>query len=408
MAIKYSVKELEVVNLIEKKINSEGYTSPASLEGFVRKSYFGKGSADITDIKLEAREFIAKITTNMRDRDNEIVVTEGIDLRQYNKNKVILWAHDYVEPAIGSARWIKLFTNQKDRKSYLLAKGRLAHGTARSDEILTLMQQGVLNTLSIGFIPIAGHAPTEDEIKADSSLKGVRYVHDKVMLLEFSVVNVPANPEATIEAVGKGDIKMSVDMQKELDLYSPPNTPEPEVIKKAVPYLQTPADGIQAGWSLAEETREATVAQLAIMAGWFDIDDKDSPKAYKFIHHRKDESHPLVWEGLTEAMSKLNLFTIQIPIETRRGVYNHLAKHYRDDFGKEPPKFVTEPKHFEPVEFAVGSFETKDILSVDEIPVKKVFKVKEIQEFDVKPIADPQQIIADAQDSYERNALGKV
>ena len=408
MAIKYSVKELEVVNLIEKKINSEDYTCPASLNGFVRKSYFGKGSADITDIKLEAREFIAKITTNVRDRDNEIVVTEGIDLRQYNKNKVILWAHDYIEPAIGSARWIKLFTNQKDRKSYLLAKGVMAHGTARAEEILTLMQQGVINTLSIGFIPIAGHAPTEDEIKNDSNLKGVRYIHDKVMLLEFSVVNVPANPEATIEAVSKGDIKMSVDMQKELDLYSPLNTPPPDISKKAVPYFRTPVDGIEAGWSLLEETREATVDQLAMMAAWTDGDHKESPKGYKLIHHRKTQSHPLVWEGLVEAMSKLQRFAVKIPDDNRLGVYKHLAKHYRDDFGKEPPAFITRPKQFGIAEFAVSTFETKDILSVSEIPKQKVFKIKEVQKFDVKPTADPQQIIADARDSYERNALGKV
>ena len=408
MAIEYSVTELEIVKLIETEIASPDYTSPANLEGFVSKSYFGKGSAEITNIKLDAREFVAKITTNIRDRDNEIVRTEGIDLRQYNKNKVILWAHNYVEPAIGRAEWIKRYTDPKDRKSFLLAKGIMASGTARAEEVLTLMQQGVLNTISIGFIPIASHAPTEDEIKADATLKEVRLIYDKVMLLEFSIVNVPANPDATIEAVGKGDIKMSVDMQKELKLYSPPNTPLPDVSKKAVPYYQTPVDGIEAGWSLSEETREATVEQLAVMAAWTDDDHKESPKGYKLIHHRKTQSHPLVWEGLVEAMSKLQRFAVKIPDDNRLGVYKHLAKHYRDDFGKEPPAFITRPKQFGIAEFAVSTFETKDILSVSEIPKQKVFKMQEVQKFDVKPAADPQQIIADARDSYERNALGKV
>jgi hypothetical protein len=191
-------------------------------------------------------------------------------------------------------------------------------------------------------------------------------------------------------------------------MYSPPNTPAPDLSKKAIPYFQTPVDGVEAGWSLREELREANVEQLAIMAAWTDSDDKDSPKAYKLIHHRKAESHPLVWEGLAEAMSKLQRFTVKIPNDNRRGVYNHLAKHYRDDFGKEPPEFVTEPKQFEPVEFEIGSFETQDVLSVTEIPKQKVFKVQEIKELDVKPIPDPQQIIADVKDSYERNALGKV
>jgi phage head maturation protease len=190
MAIKYSTEELEVVKLIEQKIASEEYTNPAGIEGFVRKSYFGKGSADITDIKLNDREFIAKITTNTRDRDNEIVRTEGIDLRQFSKNPVILWAHDHVQPAIGRSLWIKRTTDPKTRKTLLITKGRMAKDVSRSEEILTLMQQGVINTISIGFIPIAGHAPTDEDIKADSNLKGVRWVHDKVVLLEFSIVNV--------------------------------------------------------------------------------------------------------------------------------------------------------------------------------------------------------------------------
>jgi len=109
-----------------------------------------------------------------------------------------------------------------------------------------------------------------------------------------------------------------------------------------------------------------------------------------------------------EAMSKLQRFAVKIPDDNRLGVYKHLAKHYRDDFGKEPPAFITRPKQFGIAEFAVSTFETKDILSVSEIPKQKVFKVQEVQKFDVKPAADPQQIIADARDSYERNALGKV
>jgi len=405
MAITYSTKELEIVKLIEQKISVEGYTNPSMLEGFTRKSYVGKDSVNITDIKLNDREFIAKITTNIRDRDNEIVSTEGIDLRQYNKNMVILWAHDYIQPAIGRARWIKRFTDPVTRETALIAKGLMAKGTPRAEEVLTLMQQEILNTISIGFIPIAGHEPTDEEIKADANLKGVRWIHDKVVLLEFSIVNVPANPNATIEAVSKGTIEMSVDMQKELSLYSPPNTPIPDVSKKAIPYFQTPVDGVNAGWSLSEETREANVEQLAIMAAWIDNDDKESPKSYKLIHHRKIASHPLVWDGLVEAMSKLQLFTAKIPNDNRRGVYNHLAKHYRDDFGKEPPEFIVEPKQFDSVVFEIGSFETKDVLSVTE---PKVFKITEIKEFNMKPTVDPQQIIADAKDSYERNALGKV
>ena len=105
--IQYST--IEQVKLSRLESDLQIHTNPTMIEGFKRKSYFGKGSADL-DVKEGGREFIAKITTNMRDRDNEIVLTGGIDLKYYKSNPVILWSHNYLEPPIGKAKWIKTYT----------------------------------------------------------------------------------------------------------------------------------------------------------------------------------------------------------------------------------------------------------------------------------------------------------
>jgi hypothetical protein len=53
-------------------------------------------------------------------------------------------------------------------------------------------------------------------------------------------------------------------------------------------------------------------------------------------HHRADGT--LVWNGVAAAMTRLLHPATDIPDTDRRGVYNHLAAHYRQ-FDKEPPEF---------------------------------------------------------------------
>jgi len=51
---------------------------------------------DLGEGKLEAI-----VSTNDIDRHGEIVDIEGIDIKNYEKNPVVMWAHDYSLPPIG-------------------------------------------------------------------------------------------------------------------------------------------------------------------------------------------------------------------------------------------------------------------------------------------------------------------
>lgn len=375
------------------------HSNPSTLDGFVRKEYVGKGAADLR-VEEGAREFVSYITTDIRDRDNEIVDPAGIDFSEYKKNPVILWGHNYAEPAIGRALWIKRWSEGKRVRGHI-AKGVIAGGVQKADEIFRLMQQQILNTVSIGFIPLTGHAPTEEEIKSDRNLRGVRWIHDKVAMLEYSIVNVPSNPQATIEAVSKGLLKISDSLQNELGLYIPANT----IMKKAVEYKATPMDGIEAGWVLSEETRDATPEQLMEMAGWADFSHLDRKSSYKYIHHRNQASFPLVWNGLTESMSKLNTFSYSIPEEDRADVYRHLARHYRD-FGKEPPELAGKAIDIPIARIEPAVVDTKDAIQARQ-PVE-VYAIPTQEVIEARRIITPEEVAEKTIETFEIKVLGRV
>ncbi|MHC4564073.1 MAG: hypothetical protein ACYS8X_15050, partial [Planctomycetota bacterium] len=66
-----------------------------------------------------------------------------------------------------------------------------------------------------GFISKESHEPTPDDIKKRAELAEARRIIDKWELLEFSIVPVPANPEAL---AGIKELNISEATQKELGI----------------------------------------------------------------------------------------------------------------------------------------------------------------------------------------------
>ena len=156
---------------------------------FVRKVF----TIDKVEAIDEERSIVARVSTNDRDRDGEVVEPKGIDLSNYTKNPCLLWAHRYDMPAIGKALWSK--TDEKG----LICKFQFAP-TQFADEIYQLYKGGYQRAFSIGFIPM--------------DFDSVEKIHRKVSLLEVSAVPVPANQDALVlEAYQKGMIKSDQLMQ---------------------------------------------------------------------------------------------------------------------------------------------------------------------------------------------------
>lgn len=133
--------------------------------------------------KADDGSFIAVASTNSVDRHGEVVDNNGWDLKAFKKNPVILWAHDHTEPAIGVSK--KTWVEGVGKKAKLMIQPLLHDVTDKARAIKTLVEMGVINSLSVGFKPI-------------ESPDGITFTKNE--LLEVSMVNVPANADAMMLA----------------------------------------------------------------------------------------------------------------------------------------------------------------------------------------------------------------
>jgi HK97 family phage prohead protease/HK97 family phage major capsid protein len=118
------------------------------------------------------------------DRYGDIIVASGWMLTNFKKNPIALFGHSNGFP-IGTWSDIRVEGNKLVAKLKLAARGT----SARIDELISLVEQGVLRAVSVGFIPIKS-----EPINPDRPYGPQRYT--KQELLETSLVSVPANPSA--------------------------------------------------------------------------------------------------------------------------------------------------------------------------------------------------------------------
>ena len=134
------------------------------------------------------REVIAIISTSAPDRDNEIVLPQGLRKANY-AGRPILWQHDRDIPAIGSLMWVKPGNNQ------VIAKFRISNKTEFADDIYQLITEGHLSAVSVGFEVFNERPATKEEQEQFGKVSSVITDWE---LLETSICNVPANEEAMI------------------------------------------------------------------------------------------------------------------------------------------------------------------------------------------------------------------
>ena len=118
------------------------------------------------------------------DRYGDIVEPKGWDLGWFKQNPIALFGHNASFP-------IGTWTNVRVEGGKLIAKLNLAaRGTsARIDELIGLVEQGILRAVSVGFIP-----SKSTPVNPDKPYAGTRFLEQQ--LLETSLVSVPANPAA--------------------------------------------------------------------------------------------------------------------------------------------------------------------------------------------------------------------
>ena len=147
------------------------------------------------------REIVATISTDTIDRDREVLKASGMRKKNY-AGLPILWGHDGSKFPVGTMLWAK---PSSDKRS-IVAKYKLHDRTEEARVAFDLMQLGVLKFHSVGFDfeRSTYGPPTSKELPHYPHWQGARAVVRDWELLETSIVNIPANPEALAVAVSKG------------------------------------------------------------------------------------------------------------------------------------------------------------------------------------------------------------
>ncbi len=136
------------------------------------------------------RTFWAVASNGQVDRQGDVIDPSGWDFKNFMKNPVIPWAHDYNSPPVARARDIKVAGG----KLWFKAQFPTAEEYAFADTIYRLYQGGFLQAFSVGFAPLESELVTH-RIEG-RALTGTRYL--KQELYEISCVTLPANPEALV------------------------------------------------------------------------------------------------------------------------------------------------------------------------------------------------------------------
>jgi HK97 family phage prohead protease len=167
--------------------------------------------SDIDEVRPHDDNYFAvgTITTIDVDSDGDVVLPKAIDMSRYEKNPVVLFNHNLANP-IGYAEQIHV------NEDKIIAKTRFGT-TPEAQKVHQLVKDKVLRTHSIGFITrnykvrgeqgfdellksiVSTYPERFDEIKS----KKVDRIITDALLVEYSIVTVPANQEAVINEIKK-------------------------------------------------------------------------------------------------------------------------------------------------------------------------------------------------------------
>ena len=151
------------------------------------------------------------IFANELSRDGLSVDIDGMDFSNYQKNPVVLFAHDYSGRTESSGLPIGR-TLRLDRTvdGHIRAEFEFLSGDTFADRVRNAWNRGFLRGASIGWRAI--------EARPSRLGKGVRIV--KSELIEWSIVAVPADPDALRGAYTRV-MKALIDDSAEVEISSP-------------------------------------------------------------------------------------------------------------------------------------------------------------------------------------------
>jgi len=157
----------------------------------LRKTYSVVGAVKAMDPDASgAPRFRFAISSEAVDRDRDVISLGGWKTASYRANPIVLWAHMSRDlPVARSEReWVeggKLLSEAvwPEKDAYPFA-----------DTVAALLKGGFLNATSVGFVPMTW--------SYDEQRRGYNFTEAE--LLEYSIVPIPSNPDALVQARSAG------------------------------------------------------------------------------------------------------------------------------------------------------------------------------------------------------------
>lgn len=379
----------------------------------MKKPLFRLGTVKQIDEEQGIISFV--LTTDDVDRDGDVVIPMGVQMENFLKNPVFLWAHDLTIPPLGKILTDTIIVTEKN----ITADVKFDLNDPFAKLIFNKYVEKYLNAGSIRFIPKS----IVDPIREDQY--GFTFAASE--LLEFSAVPVPANQNALAKAYNdrlKSDedkqywnfVKSLIpDVEKQVNKKTGENEMTEEQIKQLVAdsvkeavgkhilvtnglmnkiyqdihrdnVLVFPVDEMKC---VIINTTDTTPSEENILEelkeyctdehGIFDVVQYskffahvdgpiDDLSSFKYLHHQLIDGEPVaVWEKVADVMNTV-LSDEDMDSETKKQIYNHLSKHYTD-VEKEVPELTDTQEFGEDDEVKESDLSDEDVEKISSLVV---------------------------------------
>lgn len=142
------------------------------------------------------------ISTDCIDREQDRIALAGWDLSNFRRNPIVLWGHDATRLPIGRAFDLRIEDGGL-KASVEFIPTDTPEGGQFAEAVYRLARGGFIAATSVGFRPLKWEFTQDEARGADDWFPGIDFEEQE--LVELSVVTVPANPEALIDAPGPGE-----------------------------------------------------------------------------------------------------------------------------------------------------------------------------------------------------------
>lgn len=156
--------------------------------------------------------FVATANTARLDLDQEVVIPKGADTSYFFDNRTLFYNHDYDLP-VG-----KLVSARLTAGGEWIIRGFISSASEFCVSVRKMMDEGVINGVSIGFMAQSFGPPTSEEKRVYGPAKNVIR---EWMWLETSPTPMPCNIDALVQSVSQGKVK-----RKYAVMMGLPDTPD--------------------------------------------------------------------------------------------------------------------------------------------------------------------------------------